>query len=369
MNRLSLYFIAVSFAVFFSCGKENNVVAPEEDIEDLGDKYVLVHCVIHAQYPDWPESELNTYGQKMAMSEYSREPDLQHLYLCYNTLENGKPEKLESAVPVLYNEVTGAKIGTYERVSDYEWQLRFLPTGNVVDDSHKRYTIKYRLEITDIPGKDKITAVAEFDKEVSNKYFTISDNTYLESGRLFHALHQKEESNTNAWLFADTYERIADWGPYGQIIGIPIPYKSVNRFVTSSSLCTNYPSCDSFNYDRANERYPFAIRLNDYNKKEKSGDFYLSLSPFIDGFVSIGDIDYFKKTELTINYVSDSYDKFLKTGIIYCVNNNIDITAQEGLPIILPNKSISSNIKGGLGVFGIQIASFINDTWSNTGIL
>ena len=304
------------------------------------------------------------------MSEYSREPDLQHLYLCYNTLENGKPEKLESAVPVLYNDATGVKIGTYERVSDYEWQLRFLPTGNVVDDSHKRYSIKYRLEITDIPEKDKITAVTEFDKEISSKYFTISDNTYLEFDRIFHALHLYEITNTSAWLFADTYERVADWSYFGGLpAGLELPYSSISRLVTSSALCTNYPNCDSFNYDRANERYPFAIRLNDYNKKEKSGDFYLSLSPFIDGSVSTDNVVYYKKTELTINYVSDSYDKFLKTGITYCVNNNIDITAQDGLPIILPNKSISSNIKGGLGVFGIQIASFINDTWSNTGIL
>ena len=69
---MSLSFIAAAFVALFSCGKENTVVVPEEDIEDLGDKYVLVHCVIHAQYPDWPESELNMYGQKMAMSEYSR---------------------------------------------------------------------------------------------------------------------------------------------------------------------------------------------------------------------------------------------------------------------------------------------------------
>ena len=357
MNKYLTAFLLLP--LLLSCNKHKPQINTK--IEDLGDKYVLVYCMIHAQFPEWPESPTNPLGQKVSHSEYSREPDIQRLFLCYNTYSNGVPEKLESAVPKLFDSKSGVQIGTFERVSDYEWQLSFSPEGILLDDNHKDYSCEYRLEISGIPGQGIITASSSFDKTIPSRYFGVSQNG-------FHVF-TVDETHDNAWLVLNTYKQTIDNIVSEPTAGGPLmPILETKRVSPPKFLWTNYPNCDSFNYDKTKDRYTLAIRIiKDQKKDNNSGLYSLLLEPFEDDLFLSGTIYTSIQTEATINYVSDDIDSFLKSGISYYMKN--DFNSIEGLPDIFPNPLISSNIKGGLGIFGIQVISFFNDKWGKNGSL
>lgn len=346
VNR-GAFFLGILFFSLVSCGRD---FKSEEQVNPLHSeqKKVVVHCVIHAQYPDWP---LASNGNTDAFSEYSREPNIQRLFLCYNTLKNGKPEKLEKAVPTIYNETMDSPIGTFERVSDYEWQLRFLPTGTVIDDEHKLYSLKYRLDITGIPGIEKITSYAEVSRIIPMHYFVIDQEN--------HVFSQSDAYEGTAWLFVNSYEQLFRG----------TTYLGINKLTPPTYLQTDYVNCDQFNYHGKNSGYQYAIRLQEYRKKDEAGRYTLVQKPYDDNTSYSGNVVSVPKSEATINYVSEDYDKFLKTGITYCVKNNLKPFSDEGLPGILPNSAIHSNIEGGIGVFGVQIVTFFTSTWSPSGSL
>lgn len=346
-----MIFLGIIFLSMISCGRDMNTVEPVKP-SDSDEKTVVVHCVIHAQYPDWPKS---------SFSQYAREANLQRLYLCYNTFKNGKPEKVENAVPVLYNETMDSPIGTFERVSDYEWQLRYLPTGTVIDDNYKLYSLKYRLDITGIPGKDIISSYAEVNETFPRNYFVIDyDNTEYDSRKFtYHPFSQSDAYNFNAWLFVNSYEVLYN--------GATVT--STKKLTPPSYLLTDYLNCDQFNFQGKNTGYQFAIRLQEYKKKDEDGRYHLLQKPydgtssFIGGSISV------HKTEATISYVSEDFDKFLKTGISYCAKKGLTPFSDEGLPGILPNSSTHSNIEGGIGIFGVQVVTFFADEWTSTGAI
>lgn len=372
MKHLS--FLLLFFFVF-SCAKDKAENGGNtEQTQDLGDKYVLVHCVLHTQYPKWPEPSLDAYGNKIAYSDYCLEPDVQRLYLCYNTFKDGKPEKLESATPALFDNTTGVLVGNFERVSDYEWQLKYLPGENTAGYYEKRFYMKFRLEISGVPGKEKITAMTEFEGQVAQSYYTVDyESKYFDSynNKIYHVFTQTKESNRSAWLFLNSYNLYSDVFTEDEniLVGIPFPIVGAKKTIAPSCLRTSYPYCDQFNFSKSKNGYLYALRLLAYDKSDNNDCYSLSLEPF--EYELKRESHYYIQpfTEATICYVSDDYDKFLTTGITYCINNNVQPSQHEGLPGIIPNKDIFSNIKGGQGIFGIQIVTFLNDKWDSSGTL
>lgn len=361
MKHLSFLLL---FLFVFSCAKDKSENGSEntEQPQDLGEKYVLVHCVLHAQYPKWAESKLDPYGNKIAYSDYCLEPDVQRLYLCYNTFKDGKPEKLESATPALFDNTTGVLVGNFERVSDYEWQLKYLPGENTVGYYEKRFYMKYRLEISGIPGKDVITATTGMERVITPSYFKIdSNNTFS----------QVYNSNQSAWIFVNGYYLSSDvFTEDGEILaGITFPVIGASKAIPPAFLKSSYPYCDQFNYNESNNNYTYAIKLLEYKEKDDNGHYSISVEPYSYEPIRKGRIMSYPIAETTISYVSDDYDKYLTTGITDCINRNVQPYQYEGLPGLIPNKAIFSNIKGGQGIFGIQVVSFFNDQWDFSGSL
>lgn len=316
LNKTTCCYILL---LLFTCSCVKDV-----DFSGAYEKKVVVNCIIRAR------AKTSHYWR----SPEELHPEIQRLYLYYNSNDGGKPIKLEQALAKLYNNSTGEVIGEFNRVSDYEWQLNYLPVFEV-NGNTKSYNLDYRLEITDIYGEEKITANASLHRKVNTSAFYRSDvEPFL--------YEQHELIDGPVWFVPESY--LANRA----LSFMPIFEKRVGV----ESLWTTYQYTDVFNYDGVNG-YSRAVRLLPTN---------LLPTPFLINCKSDNDPtpDKTQITEYLLSYVSPEYDTFLKESIQYEMRHNDKSDPLQHLYEDL----VFSNIEGGVGIFGVEVA-YIFSRWED----
>lgn len=312
------------------------------DFSGAYEKKVVVNCILHSRaryyepFPDVP----GTPAPRIPITikyEQQTDFDIQHLYLSYNSIDaDGNYERIAEATAILYNDITGEQLGQFVRVSDYEWQLHYHIPYEVIDDSHKKYSMVYRLEITDIQESNTITAYSSFNRTVGTKAIRI--DTY-EDVRLYEF---KEDIIGPTWITCLAFDKkilseISEDNPNYFGLG-RVNEKWIRSYYRKENAACPY--ADNFNFDEASSVYAGAIRLMPAIYASNGSSFG----------VSGRNSDHY--SEMLINFVSEDYDRFLKESIIYEMRhgNEADPTKH------LYEDQIYSNINGGIGVFGIEAA-------------
>ena len=330
MNKnLLLFFFTVIFAcILVSCVKD-------VDFSGAYEKKVVVNCILQsrAKYfeitPDYA-SRIPPTIQYEQQTDF----DIQHLYLSYNCKDtDGNLEKVVNATAILYDNISGEKIGEFQRVSNYEWQLHYHIPYEVIDDIHKKYNLDYRLEITGI-SDNVISAYSSLKRDVCTEAIRITFADFL--------YYMTEDIEGPMWITCMAFDKQT-------LIDMPrdtpnyfelgrVEEKWINSLYNGDNPC---PYADNFNYNDISSVYAWAIRLlpSAVQRHEQFMVYCKSGSSY---------------HEMLLNFVSDDYDKFLKESIIYKMrkDDEADPTAH------LYEDHIFSNIKGGVGIFGIE-ASYI----------
>lgn len=307
------------------------------------DKKVVVNCILHSRaryyepFPEWV-----TPAPKTPITvQYEQETDfdIQHLFLSYNCNDaGGNVEKVENATATLYDNNTNEQLGTFVRVSDYEWQLHYHIPYETVDETHKHYNVNYRLEITGIPGHKSITAYSSLNRTIGTEAIRIDTN----EDALWYNMTEGIDGPTWITSFAFDREKLKSFPREDpQYFDLCRTYENKLLSNGRGSLLEPCPYADNFNYDEPTSYYSYAIKLRPFT------------SPFSDNnSFGIRGKTLTLVYELLINYVSEEYDHFLKESIIFNMRHgdNSDPTQH------LFEDQVYTNISDGTGIFGIEAA-------------
>ena len=323
-------------AVFDSCVKD-------VDFSGAYEKKVVVNCVLHSRaryYETFPDEF--AFAPPIPITiEYEQQTDfdIQHLYLSYNSKDdNGSFEKVDNATAVLYDNDSGEKIGEFIRVSDYEWQLHYHIPYDVIDDTHKKYNLDYRLEITGL-SDNVVTAFASLKRNVGTNFIRIVGN---EDERWYSLT---EDIKGPTWLTCLSFDKQTlkgmpkDTPNYFELGRVDEKWISAHYYNDEFPNKDACPYADNFNYDEASSTYARAIRL-------------LPLAHFRGDDFTVHGRNSDNYSEMLVNFVSDDYDRFLKESIIYEMRHGDEADPTKHLY----EDQVYSNINGGIGIFGIEAA-------------
>ena len=301
----------------------------EVDFSGAFEKKVVVHCVIHNRIED---------GDRPKQWSAYADPNLQTLWLYFSS-PGGEKERIPTATARLYDNDTGMLLGEFDRVSDWEWQLRYEPAYETAGDTSRKFSLHLRLEITDIPGVETpITGITRLERTIhgdnvkySNKPLTPNTNDFYFS--------QDFSISTPAWFLPETVLASYDLNWF-----LP-PYSGVlnGRHVIQSS----YGWADPFNFAGGTYQYGVRILADNYPLER----FKLMVEDIAPYDPETGLADY---VSFVLSYVSEEYDRYLRDAIVYRMRHDNENDPMKHLY----EDQMYSNIDGGLGVFGVEVFAY-----------
>ena len=313
----------------------------EVDLSTAYQKKVVVYCVIHtyggkAGVPNPP-------GLAPSYSIYEGYSDTQRLYMYYNSSTGGKEYLPDDAKAYLWEDERNELLAEFVRVSDEEWDTKYLPSYKKLADDVNEYSIHLRLEI-DIPGEETIVARTRLDRQINVKTW-----------RMHHGLFgyyniQEKDFVGPVWFLPEAWAYKHTYISHEEGSGV---FDYLNH-VHIRSLRSNYAYADSFNY--SGEVFLYGIRVLPDNQ---GGDHHYSMAigekPSPQQIGERQSIGY--DTRINLTYVSDEYDRFLRDAIIYRIRHD-----NENDPLKhLYEDQIYSNIEGGVGLFGAEVMVYPPD--------
>jgi hypothetical protein len=299
----------------------------EVDFSGAFEKKVVVHCVIHNRIED---------GDRPKQWSAYADPNLQTLWLYFST-PSGEKERIPTATARLYDNDTGMLLGEFDRVSDWEWKLRYEPAYETGGDTSRKYSLHLRLEITDIPGvENPITGITRLERSIHGNNVEYSNKPISGVGNNY-CFSQRFPIATPAWFFPETV--------YSPFIFFTAPERG--ELNSRHDIKVTYPWVDSFNYTGGTYQYGLRI-LPDNFPMERFKLTLDDLSP-LDPATRMADFASF-----ILSYVSEEYDRYLQDAIVYRMRHD-----DESDPLKhLYEDQVYSNIDGGLGVFGVEVMAY-----------
>lgn len=327
IKHLRLY-LALWTSVLFFCG-----CVKEVEFNSSYEKKVVVNCSIHAIARPW-----RYRGEDYEYVDYYSRPERQYLKMYFST-QDGKKEYIPSATVKLFDNNTGNLLAIFERISDDEWQTDYLPEVTIIDKDNKQYSLCYRLEITDIPGFETITAIDSLERHINTKaIWRRNVQDYTEHG-IDNAYYQEDYVKGPAWISVNSYACSGNSLSYGITGAIPVS--------CYEHIFSDYVNASAFNYNEAEKSYLYAIKVLDDCPKNKFF-FWLDNNEAAD-ILKKYDKDWCH-SDLILKYVSQGYDRYLVSAITYSMRHSDKSNPLEHLY----EDQIVSNIQGGLGYFGIE---------------
>lgn len=295
--------------------------------------------MIHA-YGGNPEPSLPDLCPNFSI--YAGKSSRQRLYMYY-TSPDGKKEYPQNATIRLWDDESDELLAEFSRITEEEWDTRYLPSYSSVSDNINEYSIHLRLEVN-IPGMQTIVARTHLER-------TICIDSWQGYGfGKAHYVKQKATLSGPVWFLPEAIEiehevlatdyMIGYYGEYTYIKHLPV------RF-----LRTNYTFADFFNYK--DDAFMYGIRVLPRND---GGDKHYTIQ--MDEWQDSKPVDESHQTVYStmihLTYVSEEYDKYLKDAIVYRMRHD-----NENDPLLhLYEDQIYSNIEGGCGIFGSEVVVY-----------
>ena len=316
----------------------------EVDFSGAFEKKVVVHCVIHSVAAYYPYSHYTPSAYYK--QNHSTAPQQQYLYMYFNS-PDGEKESLPSATARLYDNDTGDLIGTFSRVSDWEWHLAYEVPFELLEEEVKQYSLNLRLEITGIPGVDQpIIGETRLERTIAPNNVQWLRRYFAGKAAIYYS--QNQPVPTPAWMLSESFYYYN---------GISMPGAPLNAVPTNQhAIKTSYPYADAFNYSGGT--YQYGIRVLPENQSLERFAMDMEGLDTNGGQSGTGN-----DARFFLSYVSEEYDRYLREAIVYRMRHD---TENDPLKHLYEDQ-VYSNIDGGIGVFGAEAIVYFCSWLDNGG--